>query len=91
MRGSRGQFRVEAVSGQWWAVHVPSGAAPGYRDYGRTVYEGVAGNVGGEGTVWSASVPSGTQGMNLNFHVSCLYPSNANYRGYGFLLRCLSE
>ncbi|WP_304708629.1 hypothetical protein [uncultured Rikenella sp.] len=65
--------------------------APGYRDYGRTGYEGVAGNVGGEGTVWSASVPSGTQGMNSNFHVSWLYPSNANYRGYGFLLRCLSE
>ncbi|WP_294600439.1 hypothetical protein [uncultured Rikenella sp.] len=48
-------------------------------------------NVGNEGTVWSASVPDGsTNAWRLVFNATNMNPSNANNRGNGFLLRCLS-
>ncbi|WP_297829679.1 hypothetical protein [uncultured Rikenella sp.] len=48
-------------------------------------------NVGNEGTVWSASVPDGsTNAWRLLFNATNMNPSNANNRGNGFLLRCLS-
>ena len=64
--------------------------APGYRDFGRTGYEGVARNVGNNGYSWSSSV-SGSNGFYLNFNTTNLNPSNANNRGHGFQVRCLQE
>ena len=62
-------------------------AAPGYRSYA----SGALSGVGGEGTVWSASVPDGSTGAwRLLFSATNMNPSNANNRGNGFLLRCLS-
>jgi len=69
---------------------VPSGTAPGFREYGRTSYEGIARNVGHGGYSWS-STASDTYGVFLDFHVTWLYPSYMNYRAYGFPLRYLSE
>ena len=51
-------------------------------------------NVGNNGYSWSStSYDSGDhyRGMYLNFGTQNLNPSSANYRGYGFQLRCLSE
>ncbi|WP_299457633.1 hypothetical protein [uncultured Rikenella sp.] len=59
--------------------------APGYRHRDT----GALNNVGNNGYSWSSTV-SGTNGMNLNFNVTWLNPSNANNRAYGFQLRCLS-
>ncbi len=64
--------------------------APGYRDFGRTGYEGVARNVGNNGYSWSSSV-SGSNGFYLNFNTTNLNPSNANNRGHGFQVRCLQH
>ena len=64
--------------------------APGYRDFGRTGYEGVARGIGYNSSSWSSTVSS-TNGMILDFGVTWLGPSNAGGRGYGFQLRCLSE
>ena len=50
---------------------------------------GALNNVGNNGYSWASTV-SGTNGMNLNFNVTWLNPSNANNRAYGFQLRCLS-
>lgn len=86
MRGSRGQFRVEAVSGQWWAVHVPSGAAPGYRERAN----GASNNIGGNGHVWTSTTNQSFGGY-LHIYLTELYSANTAYRAYGFLLRCLSE
>ncbi|WP_300829049.1 hypothetical protein [uncultured Rikenella sp.] len=62
--------------------------APGFRNHA----SGVPGGVGDEGSVWSASVPDGSMyAWRLLFHATNMSPSNASYRGYGFLLRCLSE
>ena len=62
--------------------------APGYRGHA----DGVQRNVGYEGAVWSASVPDGsTNAWRLLFNAAYMHPSTANYRGAGFLLRCLSE
>ncbi len=59
--------------------------APGYRHRDT----GALNNVGNNGYSWSSAV-SGTNGMNLNFNATWLNPSNANNRGYGLQLRCLS-
>lgn len=64
--------------------------APGYRDYGRTGYEGELRNVGNEGSVWSGSF-SGINGQYLNFNSTWLNPSNANNRAFGFQVRCLQH
>ncbi|WP_294600817.1 hypothetical protein [uncultured Rikenella sp.] len=60
--------------------------APGYRNRDT----GALGRVGYGGYSWSSTV-SGSNGMHLDFYVTWLNPSYANYRAYGFLLRCLSE
>ncbi len=63
-------------------------AAPGYRSYA----SGALSGVGGEGTVWSASVPDGSTGAwRLLFSATIMNPSSAYTRGNGFQLRCLSE
>ena len=64
-------------------LFVPAG---GYKEDN----QGEAQSVGNEGSLWSASV-TGTIGVNLNFHYAGLSPSNANYRAYGFQVRCLQE
>ncbi|WP_297628192.1 hypothetical protein [uncultured Rikenella sp.] len=64
----------------------PNGPAPGYRHRDT----GALGNVGNYGYSWSSTV-SGTNGMDLGFSVTWLYPSYADLRAYGFQLRCLSE
>ncbi|WP_297623491.1 hypothetical protein [uncultured Rikenella sp.] len=46
--------------------------------------------VGGGSASWSASV-SDTNGINLGFGVTWLILNDANARGFGFPLRCLSE
>ncbi|WP_297628626.1 hypothetical protein [uncultured Rikenella sp.] len=62
--------------------------APGYRNH----TDGALLGVGNEGTVWSAWVPGGsTNACRLLFHATDMLPSHASYRGFGFLLRCLSE
>ncbi|WP_462377058.1 fimbrial protein [Rikenella microfusus] len=64
--------------------------APGYRDFGRTGCEGEARYVGYRGYSWSSSV-SGSNGFCLDFSTTYLHPSDANYRGHGFQVRCLQE
>ncbi len=68
----------------------PCPPAPGYRDFGRTGYGGVARLVGYFGFSRS-SATSGLYGLCLDFHMTSLDPSCSDYRGYGFQLRCLSE
>ncbi len=68
--------------------------APGYRDFGRTGYGGVARLVGYFGFSWSSAFyDSGDyyRGTYLNFSTQYLYPNDANVRVCGFQLRCLSE
>ncbi len=60
--------------------------APGYRPRDT----GALGNVGGGGYCRTSTV-SGINGMNLNFYATWLRPNGADYRAYGFQLRCLSE
>ena len=64
--------------------------APGFRDFGRTGYEGVARSIGHYGYSWSSTV-SGSNGEYLDFYTQDLSPSYASYRGHGLQLRCLSE
>ncbi|WP_294593814.1 hypothetical protein [uncultured Rikenella sp.] len=61
-------------------------SAPGYRNYS----SGVPGGVGHSGYSWSSAV-SGIIGRFLHFNAQSLTLSNADYRSYGFQLRCLSE
>ena len=71
----------------------PTNPAPGYRDFGRTRYEGVARSIGDGGYSWSA-VPYGIGGITiryLDFNSQFLSPCNTHYRGIGYQLRCLSE
>ena len=66
--------------------------APGYRDYGRTGWEGIARTISSYGYSWSCTPVTGDVTVRyLDFYTRNLYPSNANYRSHGFLLRCLSE
>ncbi len=64
--------------------------APGYRDYGRTGYEGALRSVGYLGYSWSSAV-SGIGGQFLWFNAQDLVPSYTHHRAHGFQLRCLSE
>ena len=66
------------------------GTAPGYRDFGRANYEGVARNIGHHGYSWASST-SGTNGVFLDFTTQTLTPNFANGRGHGLQLCCLSE
>ena len=64
--------------------------APGYRDFGRTGYEGVARYVGGSGCSWSSSA-SDSRGVGLNFYSTDLDPVYTHARGHGLQVRCLQE
>ncbi|WP_300828332.1 hypothetical protein [uncultured Rikenella sp.] len=60
--------------------------APDYRhrDAGSLYY------VGTNGYSWASAV-NGSSGMYLSFHITGLYTSRTDSRGYGLQLRCLSE
>ncbi len=64
--------------------------APGYRDFGRAGWEGIARGIGNGGYSWSSSF-SGTSGVFMDFATQGLHPSNAPDRAHGCQLRCLSE
>ncbi|WP_297832382.1 hypothetical protein [uncultured Rikenella sp.] len=67
-------------------------SAPGYRDFGRAGYEGVARSVGNHGYSWSCTpVTGGVTVRYLGFYMQELGPGSAHNRGHGFQLRCLSE
>ncbi len=64
--------------------------APGYRDYGRTGYEGDVRSIGNEGSVWSGTAESGsTNAFRLLFICTSMVPENGVTRGHGFQVRCL--
>ena len=64
----------------------PSGAAPGYRNYGNgTLY-----HVGYGGYSWS-SVPTGSNTYYLYFYYGGIGPQYNNYRAHGLPVRCLQE
>ena len=59
----------------------------GYYNYGDSkVY-----NVGGGGYFWSSTAYSGTDARDLGFYSRYLYPQVANYKGYGFTVRCVAQ
>ncbi len=64
--------------------------APGYRDFGRAGYEGVAGGVGAGGYTWCSSVV-GQGGEYLHFDLTSFNPSRVNGRAHGFSVRCLQH
>ncbi|WP_300851239.1 hypothetical protein [uncultured Rikenella sp.] len=64
----------------------PCPPAPGFRERA----QGSLSSVGYLGYSWSSSI-SDLNGQNLNFGITWLDPSRADYRVYGFQLRCLSE
>ncbi|WP_294592888.1 hypothetical protein [uncultured Rikenella sp.] len=72
--------------GQWWAVHVPSGAAPGYRYR----ISGALFYIGADGYSWS-STNRDTDGLHLGFGMTWLTPCRMYGNAHGFQLRCLSE
>ena len=47
--------------------------------------------LGANALYWSSVAPSGTNGYNLNFDATGVYPSASNSRAYGFPLRCLAH
>ncbi|WP_294598983.1 hypothetical protein [uncultured Rikenella sp.] len=66
--------------------------APGYRDFGRTGWEGIARGIGNNGCSWSCTPVTGDVTVRyLAFGTQDLYPSYAHNRAHGFQLRCLSE
>jgi len=60
--------------------------AAGYRNSSSGALQSVASLVG----YWSGS-PSGSNGYNLVFDSSNVYPAGNNYRAYGFSVRCVQE
>ena len=61
--------------------------ASGYREH----HDGSFSNVGKNGYYWSAS-PSNANAYYLFFSIhGSVYPSNDDYRAYGFSVRCLQE
>ncbi|WP_300730610.1 hypothetical protein [uncultured Rikenella sp.] len=64
--------------------------APGYRDYGPQNFEGLTRSVCNSGYSWS-SATSSIQGLDLGFYAQGFNSGNADYRGRGLQLRCLSE
>ncbi|WP_294600746.1 hypothetical protein [uncultured Rikenella sp.] len=64
--------------------------APGYRDFGRTGWEGIAKEIGNDGFSWGSTV-SGASGMTFYFYSQSLLPNSVLSRGHGLQLRCLSE
>ncbi|WP_300828329.1 hypothetical protein [uncultured Rikenella sp.] len=67
-------------------------SAPGYRDFGRAGWEGIARDIGRNGCSWSCTPVTGDVTVRyLDFYTQYLSPSRAHNRGHGFQLRCLSE
>ncbi len=64
--------------------------APGYRDFGRTGWEGIARSIGDHGYSLS-SATSGIYGLDLYFRSQYLHTSYSDNRATGLQLRCLSE
>ncbi len=66
--------------------------APGYRDFGRAGWVGIARSLGNHGYSWSCTPVTGDVTVRyLGFATQNLTPSYAHNRGHGFQLRCLSE
>ena len=66
--------------------------APGYRDFGRAGWVGIARSLGNHGYSWSCTpVTDDVTVRYLDFNTQGLIPSIAHNRGHGFQLRCLSE
>jgi len=57
---------------------------------GRFWSNGAFFNGGSFGYYWSSS-PNGTNGYNLYFYSSDIYPSSNNGRAYGFSVRCFKN
>ncbi len=72
------------------AGFAPTNPAPGYRDFGRTGWEGIARSIGDHGYSLS-SATSGIYGMDLYSRSQYLNTSFSDHRAHGFQLRCLSE
>lgn len=53
-------------------------------------YTGALTYVGNNGYNWSSTV-SGSDARRLYFHVTGLNPYSADYRAFGFPVRCLQE
>ena len=47
--------------------------------------------LGTDALYWSSVAPSGTDGFNLYFNATGVYPSVSRSRAYGFPLRCLAH
>ncbi len=73
-------FRVKA------AIKTPCGRAPGYRSNSTGTLYGI-----GEGGYSYSSSVNGSKGMYLGWDATWLLSNNANNRGHGLQLRCLSE
>jgi uncharacterized protein (TIGR02145 family) len=59
--------------------------AAGYRSYSN----GQVLNQGSSGFYWSSTALNGSNGYNLRFYSSGVYPSNYNGYAYGFAVRCV--
>ncbi len=71
---------------------MPFPPAPGFRDYGRTPFEGMIRYTGNCGYCWSSTPMTGDVTVKyLGFSTQDLGPNDAYSRAYGFQLRCLSE
>jgi hypothetical protein len=96
-------WRVPAWSGSQspWSALTTSNFTWGH--YGRTYsgsyypaagfrnrYDGALFNTGSHGYYWSAS-PYSRYGSNLYFSNGNVFPSNNNFRAYGFSVRCVQE
>ncbi len=82
--------RDSAREGRFSCGRGGAALAPGFRDAGNNGRLGALTGVGSSGYSWSSSF-SGTSGVFLHFYTQSLNSSGADYRAYGFQLRCLSE
>jgi hypothetical protein len=56
----------------------------GYRSH-------IAGGLYGGGAYWSSTAASGDNALSLYFIATLVYPTDSNYRAYGYSVRCVSE
>ncbi len=68
-------------------VGVSESPAPGCRERA----DGNMYSNGFSGYSWASGANNSISGFDLLFDSKRLYNNSANYRGYGFQLRCLSE
>jgi len=64
---------------------------PFYLLYGGLVNSGFLQSAGSWGYYWSSTADSSNGAYGLNFNSSNVYPSNNNWRYYGFSIRCLAR